>query len=164
MNKIRWLLVAVVVLILLAAVGTVAAGFGNWRAHLQSDNEVVTVPIVSDAQGQATFQLNEDGTAVDYKLNVANIDNVIMAHIHVGPPGVNGPIVVWLYPAAPPPQLIPGRTDGLLAEGTFTSANFVGPLAGHPLDDLLALLESGGAYVNVHTSLYPSGEMRGQTH
>ena len=163
MNKVRWSLVALVVLILLAAVGTVAAGFGNWRAHLQNDNEVV-VNVVSDAQGQATFQLNEDGTAVDYKLNVANIDNVLMAHIHVGPPGVNGPIVVWLYPSAPPAQLIPGRTDGLLAEGTFTSANLIGPLAGHPLEDLLALLESGGAYVNVHTSQNPGGEMRGQTH
>lgn len=163
MNKIRWLLAAVVVLILLAAVGTAVAAFGNWRAHLQNDNEVV-VNVVSDAQGQAVFQLSEDGTAVNYQLNVANIDNVLMAHIHVGPPGVNGPIVVWLYPSAPPAQLIPGRTDGVLAEGTFTSANLVGPLAGHPLEDLLALLESGGAYVNVHTSQNPGGEMRGQTH
>ncbi len=66
-----------------------------------------------------------------------------------------------------------GRHDGVLAEGTFTAANFVGPLAGHPMWDLIAAVEAGNAYVNVHTNDgqdgvntgpgdFPGGEIRGQ--
>ena len=92
----------------------------------------------------------DDGT-VSFKLIVANIRNVTMAHIHVAQRGVAGPIRQWLYPSGPPPQLRPGRTDGTLAEGTFT-----------PTPELLAAIESGGAYVNVHTLQHPGGEIRGQ--
>jgi hypothetical protein len=163
MHKVRLSLIALLVVVLLAAVGTAVAQVINWRTHLTSDEEVnATVVVDSQAQGQAIFQLNEDGTALEYHLNVANIENVLMAHIHRGAPGTNGPIVVWLYPSAPPASLIPGHFDGVLADGAITSANLVGPLAGMQLSDLVALLESGNAYVNVHTSQYPGGEIRGQ--
>lgn len=124
------------------------------------------VPEVDDsrATGLARFQLSGDGTALEYKLIVANIQNVLMAHIHAGPPGVAGPVVVWLYPSAPPPQLIPGRSQGILAEGTITEADFMGPLAGEPFEALLDLIHDGLAYVNVHTSQNPPGEIRGQIH
>lgn len=162
-KKVRLSLIALLVVVLLVAAATAFAQVMNWRTHLTSAEEVnATVVVDSQAQGQAIFQLNSDGTALEYHLNVANIDNVLMSHIHKGAPGTNGPIVVWLYPSAPPASLIPGRFDGVLAEGTITSANLVGPLAGHPLSDLVDLLESGGAYVNVHTSQYPGGEIRGQ--
>ena len=94
---------------------------------------------------------NADGT-VSYKLIVANINDATMAHIHVAPRGVPGPIKQWLYPVSgPPPKLLPGRTDGVLAEGTFT-----------PTPALLAAIENGDAYVNVHTVAHPGGEIRGQ--
>lgn len=165
MAKARLLFMVLVLVILLAVAGPAAADSArNFRAHLSSDQEVAAVPVVSLAQGQAVFQLSEDGTEIQYQLIASNIENVQMAHIHMGPAGENGPVVVWLYPDAPPPQLIPGRFDGILAEGTFTASNLVGPLAGHPLSDLLSILESGGAYVNVHTSQYTGGEIRGQVH
>ncbi len=69
--------------------------------------------------------------------------------------------MVWLYPSAPPPQLIPGRRDGVLMRGSFTAADLTGPLAGMSIADLVAMLEGGGAYVNVHTLQVPSGEIRG---
>ena len=71
-------------------------------------------------------------------------------------------IVAWLYPSAPPQQLIPGRSSGTLGEGTITAADLVGPLAGQRLSDLVAAIDAGNAYVNVHTSQFPSGEVRGQ--
>jgi hypothetical protein len=118
-------------------------------AHLVSDQE--TPPNASPAQGEVIMHLNADGT-VSYRLIVANITNVFMAHIHVAPRGVPGPIKQWLYPSSgPPPQLRPGRTDGTLAQGTFM-----------PTPALLAAIENGDAYVNVHTLQHPGGEIRGQ--
>jgi hypothetical protein len=135
-------------------------GNRNFVTHLSGDEEVP--PADTKAQGQAIFQLSKDGTQLSYKLIVANIENVTMAHIHVAPAGVNGPVVVWLYPSGPPPQLIPGRSNGVLATGVITAANLVGQLAGQPLNNLVAAMRAGNTYVNVHTSQYPGGEIRGQ--
>jgi hypothetical protein len=132
----------------------------NFRAHLSSDQEVP--PNESMATGQAIFQLSKDGESLSYKVIVANIENVLMAHIHMAPAGQNGGVVAWLYPAGPPPALIPGTTNGILAEGEITAANLTGALAGMELKDLLDAMEWGNTYVNVHTSMYPGGEIRGQ--
>ncbi|MDH3290993.1 MAG: CHRD domain-containing protein [Gemmatimonadota bacterium] len=116
----------------------------------------------SKGRGVAMFQLSHDGTMLRYRLNVANIENVLMAHIHIAPAGANGPVAVWLYPSGPPPQLLPGRFQGVLATGTITDANLVGPLAGMTLADLVTMLDGNMAYVNVHTHQHPGGEIRGQ--
>ncbi len=42
------------------------------------------------AEGQAIFHLSDDGSTLSYKLIVANIDNLVASHIHLGPFGVNG--------------------------------------------------------------------------
>jgi len=132
----------------------------NLRTHLSGDEEVPVRD--TSAQGQAIFQVNSDGSAISYKLIVANIENVTQAHIHLGPAGMNGGIVAWLYPAGPPSQLIPGRTQGTLGEGEITASSLVGALSGQPLSALLDAMRNGGAYVNVHTSQFPPGEIRGQ--
>jgi len=134
----------------------------NFRTHLSSEAEVP--PVDSRATGQAIFQFSKDGTELQYKLIAANIENVLMSHIHNAPSGVNGAVVVWLYPASPPPVLIPGRFDGVLAEGVITANDLVGPLAGGDLSDLKEILMDGEAYVNVHTTQNPAGEIRGQIH
>jgi hypothetical protein len=157
----------------IATAAAVAAFNGNVGTHLKGRFEV---PLRhTNAQGQAIFRVSDDGSSVDYKLIASNIDNAFMAHIHMAPIGVNGPIVVWLYPStAPVPgPLGSGRHDGVLAEGTFTAADLVGPLAGHPLSELIAAIQAGNAYVNVHTNDgqdgintgpgdFPGGEIRGQ--
>ena len=83
---------------------------------------------------------------------------------------MNGDITVFLFgPAAAGG----GRSDGVLAHGTITAANLIGPLAGHPFSDLIAAMKAGGTYVNVHTNDgvdgintgpgdFPGGEIRGQ--
>jgi hypothetical protein len=138
------------------------AGVGerSFVAQLSGSQEVP--PNASRARGVATFRLSGDGTELTYRLVVANIENVTMAHIHLAPADANGPVVAWLYPDAPPAQLIPGRTQGVLAEGIITGASLVGPLAGQSLQALIDQLVAGNAYVNVHTSQYPPGEVRGQ--
>lgn len=132
----------------------------NFIAALSGDQEVPAV--TTDARGQAKFQVSLDGTELHYRLIVSNIENVTQAHLHLAPAGQNGAVVAWLYPSAPPAQLIPGRTDGVLATGTITEADLVGPLAGSSLDDLIAAIAAGDVYANVHTSQFPGGEIRGQ--
>jgi hypothetical protein len=134
----------------------------QFRTHARGREEVP--PVDTRAQGQAVFRLSDDGEELAYKLIVANIENVLMAHIHQAPRGVNGPVVVWLYPPAPPPQLIEGRTQGVLAEGVLTADDLVGPLEGENLSALVDVLRAGNGYVNVHTTQNPAGEVRGQIH
>ena len=156
----RTRLVLAIFVLGLVAVGVAVAGVNrNWSTHL---NGVTEVPVRdTGAQGQAIFQLSKDGSSLDYKLIVANIQNVTMAHIHLGGPTATGNIVAWLYPSAPPAVLIPGRSDGVLAEGTITSGDLVNDLAGQELSDLVDAMNAGLAYVNVHTSQFPPGEIRG---
>ncbi|WP_430645896.1 CHRD domain-containing protein [Agromyces sp. GXS1127] len=141
----------------------------TYTAQLSAAQEVPTND--SLARGAAIFMLSADGTELDYRLVVANLDNPVAAHIHLAPAGVNGPVVAFLFgPAAPGG----GRTSGVIATGTITAANLVGPLAGASLSELVDLLDSGDAYVNVHTNDggpvtnepgdIPGGEIRGQIH
>jgi len=132
----------------------------NFRAHLSGDQEVPANE--SLAQGQAIFQLSKDGKELSYKLIVANLEDLHMAHIHRAAAGVNGGVVVWLYPSAPPAVMLPGTTNGILAEGVIKAANLRGSLAGQPLSALIDEMSAGKTYVNVHTMLFPGGEIRGQ--
>lgn len=122
-----------------------------FSAQLSGANEVP--PVQTDATGMATFTLSE-GT-VTYRIEVENLVNVFAAHIHIAAAGENGPIRVGLFDEDPPVTI----DDGLLVEGSFTEADVLEDLT---FDDLLDLMETGGAYVNVHTSANPGGEIRGQ--
>lgn len=160
----RGISLLVAALLLVAGLATTAvAQPSNYTAHLTGDAEVPAVD--TQAVGQTVFQLNSDGTELRFRLIAANIEDVLMAHIHCGPEGVNGPVATWLYPAdGPPPEPIPGRFSGVLSTGTITDADIVqGVCPGvEDLADLVELIEDGGAYVNVHTAANPGGEIRGQ--
>lgn len=129
----------------------------KFRATLSGAEEVP--PVTTQATGTASFKVSADGTELRFRLVVANITDVVQAHIHLGPVGVNAPVVAFLlHPGEAPPGLF----NGELAKGTITAADLVGPLAGHPLADLLDAMEDGNTYANVHTVVNPGGEIRGQ--
>src|SRR5439155_4603288 len=112
-----------IVALVCALVGYSRGGYAQeeFVAHLTGQEEVPAR--ATRGQGQAIFQLSDDGGSLDYKLIAANIENVVMAHIHVAAAGVNGPIVVFLFgPVAPGG----GRTDRVLAEGTITAGDLIG--------------------------------------
>ncbi len=168
----RTFLLTVTLCALLASGGSgvvMADGPRDFAVPLFGSQEVP--PRGTSATGVATFHLSEDESALTFNLVVADITNVVQAHIHLAPVGVAGPIVAqFLFgPVAP----AGGPANGLLAQGTFTAANLVGPLQGHPFSDLVTAIRSGNAYVNVHTDRgfpphntgpgdFPSGEIRGQ--
>jgi hypothetical protein len=156
-------------LVALALIGFASASNEqrNFKAHLNGAEEVPARD--TSAQGQAIFQLNDDGTELHFTLTVANIENVFAAHIHCAGAGVNGPIGVTLFMGAPGG----GRFDGVLAEGTVTAPDPGNACGWANLGAVVAALRSGNTYVNVHTNDgvappntgpgdFPGGEIRGQ--
>ncbi len=132
----------------------------KFEAQLSGKNQSPAVD--TPAHGVATFQISADGKSLSYRVSVTDIENVSMAHIHMGPAGEEGPVVAWLYPSKPPAVVKKGKFTGVLARGTLTAANLAGPLEGKTIADLVEQIKAGKAYVNVHTEKYPAGEIRGQ--
>ncbi len=155
----RTLLVAALLVASMAiAMGTSTAQQTAWLAYPSAAESVPRVN--SQATGMVTFEMTRDGLA--FVAFVNNINNVMMGHIHIGAPGVAGPVAVWLYPAAPPPVLIQGAFSGFIAQGTITARNLVGPLANQQLSALINAINAGNAYVQFHTQANPGGEIRAQ--
>jgi hypothetical protein len=145
---------------------TLAGGF-QYRTTATGAEEVP----VRSTSAEAKINLKVEGDSVTYNLRITEpIDNLTMAHLHAAPAGQNGPIAVWLYPDAPPAQLIPGTTEGRLVKGVIEPSDLCAGASvfcggGQPdWDAFLAALDGGGLYLNVHTSQFPGGEVRGQVH
>jgi hypothetical protein len=98
----------------------------------------------SDGSGTATLRLNPGQQQVCFVLTAANITlPAAAAHIHTGAAGSPGPVLVTL--AAP---------DATGVSGGCVSA---------PRATIKAILKTPSAYyVNVHTSDFPNGAIRGQ--
>jgi len=161
-----------IVLVLTAALAVLGLAPTAWAgdnfvAPLSGDQEVPARD--TPATGVAKFKLREDGTVLLYKINVENITNVVAAHIHCGAVGVNGPIGVTLFMGTPGG----GAVTGTLAEGTITAPDAGNGCGWADLAAVLAAIESGNTYINVHTDDgvapantgpgdFPGGEIRGQ--
>lgn len=145
----------------------------NFTAKLRGAKE--NPAVTTDAVGRSKLQLKRNGD-LGWFLNASNIEDVTAAHIHCGAPNQNGPVVVGLYGG---PTTTP---HGRFAKGTVP-AGALAPVqastcpdsSGNPidipddaddivdsLDDLVWLMRRGHAYVNVHTTANPGGEIRGQ--
>lgn len=137
----------------------------SFSANLSGANEVPAVP--TTATGSASLTVS--GNQITYTVNVTNLQNAVVAHIHIAPEGQNGPVRLNLCGTGDPqPPCVSGT--GVLATGTN------GTTVGSPaitFDSLLSAMRSGGAYVNVHTDDgqgapntgpgdMASGEIRGQ--
>ncbi|NJK78459.1 MAG: CHRD domain-containing protein [Chloroflexaceae bacterium] len=121
----------------------------GYQAVLSGDNEVP--PITTEASGLTTFDYDPATRELSYVINVENIDNVVAAHIHRGFAGTNGPVIYWLFD--PSGVQAPG---GTLAPGSPISGTIT-------IDEATAAtLQTDGLYVNVHSTDFPMGEVRGQ--
>jgi hypothetical protein len=117
----------------------------TFTAKLTGNNEVP--PVNTPATGMAQFQLSSDGKELNYDLSATNLKGFMMAHVHQGKTGENGP---------------PITTPLSMGKGKITSSDLQGPLAGKQISDLVNIMKNGGAYVNVHTQQNQNGEIRGQ--
>lgn len=128
----------------------------HFNTSLKGDNEVPSRE--TNAAGEAIITISKDESYIHFKLIVANIEDVSGSHFHIAPAGSNGGVVAFLYsnPQASGPE------NGVLAEGYIMSEDLIGSLSGAELSDLISAIREGNVYVNVHTSAYPGGELRGQ--
>jgi hypothetical protein len=111
------------------------------------------------ANGAAQFIV--EGNQISYSLEVDDITAITAAHIHaVAAPGANAPVRLFLYPprAGDPAPQVTVTDKHILVEATVDSSL----VSGVTYNELLDAMRSGNAYVNVHTSQFPGGEMRGQ--
>jgi hypothetical protein len=118
-------------------------------------------PIDSTGRGVAVFRwaTNEE---LEYGLLAFGLDApVTKAHIHTGKSGESGPHIVNLIDGdATEEQHLFGNS--VVATGTISDDDLVGPYEGSSLDDLTSEMASGKTYVNVHSKAYPDGEIRDQ--
>ena len=159
-------LISLFVLVALLATAITAAAAMPKKVY-QAEMSGAPAGTQSTAMGRSLFVFSKDGNSLKYKIIVNGLENGTMAHIHVASaPGSNGPVVLWLYPDEPPfvPTLIAGRFSGLLGMRTVTAADLTGAAGITSFEALRMAIEEGRAYVNVHTTLFPAGEIRGDIH
>ena len=154
------------------------------RTHLAGYNETPQT-INSVGSGEFKAKISSDGTTIQYELTYRDLSsNILQSHIHFGRPATTGGIVLFLCTNLTPPANVPTpqacpTTSPATISGTLTAADVI-PLAvtcsgtppvcsGQAIDsgaagfaEMLKAIREGAAYVNVHTTNHPSGEIRGR--
>ena len=136
-----------------------------FTANMLATNETAAVTGQEQAgTGAATITMhvtrdsanNVSGGTVDMNFQLHNLPsttNIILAHIHVGPASVAGPVVVntGLTPA----------TGFPIANNGTAAFNVTGVTV--PVDLLNQIIANpAGYYFNVHSAAHPAGVVRGQ--
>jgi hypothetical protein len=173
---------------LLAIAGGAIVVVQSATADFRRDNSIWArliglqeVPVVL-TPGRAWFRadISEDETTIEWTLTYEQMQaDVTQAHLHIGQPLANGGISVWMCvnrsatPPITPPATIPavpdcpGARSGTVS-GKWTSADVAGPagqgVAAAEFAELVRAIRIGVVYANVHSTLSPGGEIRGQVH
>ncbi len=137
--------------------GTVVVQMPSIFAQMNGANERPT-PNNSTANGAALF--TRSGATVSYTVAYQGIASAPTG-LHIHAPGNSTQVAGIIVDLLTSPQ---PNTSGVLT-GTFGAASIL-PIGGAPpisLDSLFVLLRTGNAYVNVHSTAFPAGEIRGQT-
>ena len=165
--------------VLVAAAGLTAPavsspGIEEFRAVLAGFNEVgalnaETGAILSQGSGTLDLRLNENTQTLTFTLKFQNLGSAVtQSHVHFGKIHTPGGVMVFFCSnlATAPSGTQPCPASGGTVTGTLTAAD-VQAIAGQnvPAGDfnaVAAALMSDTAYVNVHTTNFPAGEIRGQ--
>jgi CHRD domain len=137
--------------------GAASAQTFTLTAQLNGANETPAA-LNTGAFGSATVTVDMNARTVTYKVDVFNLPSGVTAsHIHVGAAGTGGPVVVNFAPPVP-------ASNDFGFSGTVKDTEFLlRPDQGiRSADDMFQAILGGNAYVNVHSSVNPGGEIRGQ--
>jgi CHRD domain len=142
------------------------------HANMFGIHEVVAGTIITNATGTFTATINNDST-LTYKLTYNNLSSaVLQSHIHIGATKVAGNISVFLCsnlgngpagtPACPDDATHSGTVTGTLSAAEVTNLAASQGIPAGDFKDLVRAIVSHVTYVNVHSSDFPSGEIRGE--
>jgi hypothetical protein len=146
MKKTILLQIATIVLVTVLAFAGIAAGGGRQFTTTLTGAAEVPGPGDPDGSGTATITLNYGQGTVCWEIQVSDITlPAIAAHIHEAPVGVAGPVVVPLFPPVPDAN---GFSSGCMNVDRAEIKDIIQ----HPEE----------YYVNVHTTDFPAGALRGQ--
>jgi len=139
----------------MVTLGTALSGF-------EEVGPPVLAPNASNAHGTFQATLSSDGRTLSYTLTWTQFSSsVLFAHIHFAMRGINGGIMAFLCGGGGKPGCAGGT-----ATGTITMADIVAVpaqgIAANNFIDFLRAIQAGDAYVNIHTTNFPGGEIRGQ--
>jgi CHRD domain len=151
-----------------ALAGGAGPGFNHLSATLQGYQETPSISTAGTAD--FTADVANDGQLVSWQMTYSNLQgNITQSHIHFGQRGVAGGISVFLCtnlgngPTGTQP--CPGPHDGSIS-GTFGPNDVIGPtaqgIAAGEWDELIKAIDAGLAYANIHSTLWPAGEIRAQ--
>jgi CHRD domain-containing protein len=128
--------------------------------------------VSTTASGVFSATIAEDGEVIQYSETFSGLQApVTQSHIHIAQPGVNGSIVIYLCQTATNPDptgLAPQCPQEGTVSGLITAANVIAgatasqQLRAGDLAAVVAAIRAGMAYANVHTTVSPGGEIRGQ--
>jgi CHRD domain len=146
----------------------------SFKAHLVGFKEVPSIS--TGASGEFKAQVNDNKTAIDWELSYRDLEaEVQQAHIHFAQRGVNGGITVFLctnlgngptgiQACPPPPATITGTIMAADVSPNIKATEMArtqGINTGE-FDELLRAIRAGATYANVHSKMWPAGEVRGQ--
>ena len=137
---------------------------GKLRATLKGFNE--TPANSTPASGSFRATLNDD--SITFELTYSGlVADSLFAHIHLGQKNVAGGVMIFFCDNSNPPhspRTCPARSGTVT--GTVTAADVIGPnaqgIAPGEFSKVLEAIHSGVTYVNVHSTKFPAGEIRGQ--
>jgi hypothetical protein len=142
------------------AVAMASRGGEDFGARLVGYQEV---PAISTS-GHGNIQLELDDGEIRYRLEYSEMSSdVLFAHIHFGRSKTNGGVSAFLCGGGDAPAC-PTRSG--VVRGTISASDVVGPvdqgIAPGELREVLHAMFARATYANVHTELFPTGEIRGQ--
>ena len=164
-------------LVLLSTVTALAVFTDSYKKIKASLTGYQEVPSVSTtATGEFRGHVNNEGTAVDWTLTYSDLEGAVQqSHIHFGQAGVNGGITVFLctnlgngpagiQPCPAPPATISGTILAADVSPNIpaTAAARTQGLNTGEFEEFLAAMRAGSLYVNVHSTVWPGGEVRSQ--
>ena len=140
---------------------------GKLKAKLKGFEEIPTLS--TPGNGEFKAKISGDEESVEFKLSYADLESqVTQAHIHLGAKAFNGGIMVFLCSnlPSPPPGTQACPVPSGTVKGTFRAADVIGPagqgISPDEFEETLRAMRAGATYANVHTTLRPGGEIRGQ--
>lgn len=134
--------------------GAIRGQVGATEVHALLNGANEEPPVVTDATGRASIGITNSDITVT--LRTQGLVDVILAHIHLAPEHVNGPVIFPLYSSTDDGPFTSPYTK------TVTAADLLPAPGAETFAAALAALRGGGTYVNVHTMAHQNGEIRGQ--